>query len=197
MTSKRLFDLLFVIPSLLFVLPFFVLFAVWIMLDSTGPVFFRQERIGRKGRPFSIWKFRTMIDHAEKDGSQLTIGDDPRITRSGYWLRKFKIDELPQLFNVLMGDMSLVGPRPEVPRYVSLYTVEQRRILDQIPGITDPASIRYRDENRLLSQSSNAEKTYRDDIMPEKIKINLEYTANATLWSDIKVILKTITVCFG
>lgn len=196
MTSKRLFDLLFVIPGLLFVLPFFILFAVWIKLDSTGPVYFRQERVGYNGRLFSIWKFRTMMKHAEKDGSQLTIGDDPRITRSGYWLRKFKIDELPQLFNVLMGDMSLVGPRPEVPVYVSLYTAEQRRILDQIPGITDPASIRYRDENRLLSQSSDAEKTYRDDIMPEKIKINLEYAANASLWSDTKVILKTIAVCF-
>lgn len=195
MTSKRLSDLLFVIPGLLFVLPFFVLFAVWIKLDSTGPVFFRQERIGHKGRSFSIWKFRTMIEHAEKNGSQLTIEDDPRITRSGYWLRKFKIDELPQLFNVLMGDMSLVGPRPEVPKYVSLYTLEQRRILDQIPGITDPASIKYCDENRLLSQSLDAEKTYRENIMPEKITINLEYAVNATLWSDTKVILKTIAVC--
>jgi len=195
MTSKRLSDLLFVIPGLLFVLPFFVLFALWIKLDSTGPVFFRQERIGHKGRPFSIWKFRTMIEHAEKNGSQLTIGDDPRITRSGYWLRKFKIDELPQLFNVLMGDMSLVGPRPEVPKYVSLYTLEQRRILDQIPGITDPASIKYCDENRLLSQSLDAEKNYRENIMPEKITINLEYAVNATLWSDTKVILKTIAVC--
>ena len=195
MTSKRLSDLLFVIPGLLFVLPFFVLFAVWIKLDSTGPVFFRQERIGHKGRPFSIWKFRTMIEHAEKNGSQLTIENDPRITRSGYWLRKFKIDELPQLFNVLMGDMSLVGPRPEVPKYVSLYTLEQRRILDQIPGITDPASIKYCDENRLLSQSLDAEKNYRENIMPEKITINLEYAVNATLWSDTKVILKTIAVC--
>jgi len=197
MTYKRLFDLLFVIPDLLFVLPFFVLFAVWIKLDSTGPVFFRQERIGHKGRPFSIWKFRTMIDHEEKNGSQLTIGDDLRITRSGYWLRKFKIDELPQLFNVLMGDMSLVGPRPEVPMYVSQYTAEQRRILDQIPGLTDPASIKYRDESKLLGQSRDPERIYLEHIMPEKIKINSEYMVHASLWGDIKIVLKTIKACLN
>lgn len=197
MISKRLFDLSIVIPGMLLLLPFFGLISVWIKLDSRGPVFFRQIRIGHRGRPFDIWKFRTMILNAEQNGSQLTVGDDPRITRCGRYLRKYKVDELPQLLNVLLGDMSLVGPRPEVPKYVCLYTDEQRSILAQKPGITDPASIKYWCENELLDQSKNPERTYLEDIMPEKIRINAEYMLHANLWSDIKVVLKTIRACLN
>jgi lipopolysaccharide/colanic/teichoic acid biosynthesis glycosyltransferase len=136
-----------------------------------------------------------MIKNAEQYGSQLTIGDDPRITHSGYYLRKYKVDELPQLVNVLLGDMSLVGPRPEVPKYACLYTQEQKSILDQMPGLTDPASIKYRDEGKLLGQSGDPERIYLYHIMPEKIKINSEYMVHASLWSDIKIVLKTIKAC--
>lgn len=168
-----------------------------IKLDDKGPVFFRQERVGYKGRPFRIWKFRTMVVDAEKIGKPLTVGRDPRITRVGYWLRKFKLDELPQLFNVLVGEMSLVGPRPEVPKYVALYTPEQRKVLDLVPGITDPASIKYRDESEILGRSPDPDRTYLEEIMPEKIRLNLEYAAHATVWSDFIIVLKTLFRVFG
>jgi lipopolysaccharide/colanic/teichoic acid biosynthesis glycosyltransferase len=191
--SKRLFDLLWTIPGLLVLWPFFLLIALWIKLDDGGLVLFRQERVGYEGRPFRIYKFRTMVPEAESLGKPLTIGGrDPRVTRAGYWLRRFKLDELPQLFNVLMGDMSLVGPRPEVPRYVALYTAEQRRVLELLPGITDPASITYRHESEHLANAPDPEQAYIDEIMPDKIRLNLHYAAHATLWSDFQIVVKTV-----
>ncbi len=172
--------------------PLFLVVAISIKLDDGGPVFFRQERVGQGGKHFRIWKFRTMVVNAEKIGRQITVGRDPRITRVGHWLRKYKLDELPQLFNVLSGDMTLVGPRPEVPRYVALYTPEQRAVLDLLPGITDPASVRYRHESELLAQSNDPERTYIEEIMPEKIRINLAYAEHASLLRDFWVILQTL-----
>jgi len=190
--EKRLFDIAASAIGLLVLWPVFLVIAVLIKLEDGGPVFYRQERIGYKGRPFKIWKFRTMVVNADKLGKPLTVGRDPRITRVGYWLRKFKLDELPQLLNVLLGEMSLVGPRPEVPQYVALYTPEQRKVLDLVPGITDPASIKFANEAELLAEASNPEKFYIEHIMPTKIRLNMEYASHATLWSDILVILKTL-----
>jgi len=190
--EKRLFDIVASAIGLLVLWPVFLVIAVLIKLEDGGPVFYRQERIGYKGGPFKIWKFRTMVVNADKLGKPLTVGRDPRITRVGYWLRKFKLDELPQLLNVLLGEMSLVGPRPEVPQYVALYTPEQRRVLDLVPGITDPASIKFANEAELLAEASNPEKFYIEHIMPTKIRLNMEYASHATLWSDILVILKTL-----
>jgi len=190
--EKRLFDVVASAIGLLVLWPVFLVIAALIKLEDGGPVFYRQERIGYKGRPFKIWKFRTMVVNADKLGKPLTVGRDPRITRVGYWLRKFKLDELPQLLNVLLGEMSLVGPRPEVPQYVALYTPEQRRVLDLVPGITDPASIKFANEAELLAEASDPEKFYIEHIMPTKIRLNMEYASHATLWSDILVILKTL-----
>lgn len=199
MTAKRIFDLIFTVPGLIVLLPFFVLIALWIKLDSKGPVFYLQERVGRYGETFKIYKFRTMVKNADKIGGAITIGDDPRITKSGRFLRKYKIDELPQLINVLKGEMSLVGPRPEVIKYVNLYTSEQREVLNLMPGITDPASIKYRNENILLAASRDTyeasydpEQVYIQEIMPDKIRINLEYASKATIFTDFTIILKTI-----
>jgi lipopolysaccharide/colanic/teichoic acid biosynthesis glycosyltransferase len=190
--EKRLFDIVASAIGLLVLWPVFLVIAVLIKLEDGGPVFYRQERIGYKGRPFKIWKFRTMVVNADKFGKPLTVGRDPRITRVGYWLRKFKLDELPQLLNVLLGEMSLVGPRPEVPQYVALYAPEQRKVLDLVPGITDPASIKFANEAELLAEASDPEKFYIEHIMPTKIRLNMEYASHATLWSDILVILKTL-----
>jgi len=190
--EKRLFDIVASAIGLLVLWPVFLVIAVLIKLEDGGPVFYRQERIGYKGRPFKIWKFRTMVVNADKLGKPLTVGRDPRITRVGYWLRKFKLDELPQLLNVLLGEMSLVGPRPEVPQYVALYAPEQRKVLDLVPGITDPASIKFANEADLLAEASDPEKFYIEHIMPTKIRLNMEYASHATLWSDILVILKTL-----
>jgi len=199
MTAKRIFDLIFTVPGLIVLLPFFVLIALWIKLDSKGPVFYLQERVGRYGETFKIYKFRTMVKNADKIGGAITIGDDPRITKSGKFLRKYKIDELPQLINVLKGEMSLVGPRPEVIKYVNLYTSEQKEVLNLMPGITDPASIKYRNENILLAASRDTyeasydpEQVYIQEIMPDKIRINLEYASRATIFTDFKVVVKTI-----
>jgi len=194
--SKRLFDLFWSALGLLLLLPVFLGIALAIKLDDGGPVFFRQQRIGYRGRPFTMWKFRTMVVDAERRGGSLTVGRDPRVTRVGYWLRKTKLDELPQLWNVLKGEMSLVGPRPEVPRYVALYTEEQRRVLELVPGITDPASIRFRHESELLARSPDPERTYVEVVMPEKIRLNLEYAERATVWSDFLVILQTFLSLF-
>lgn len=190
---KRICDLLLTIPALALLAPLFGVIALLIKAGDGGPVFFRQKRVGYRGKPFYLWKFRTMIVPPEnKRGIPLTIGADPRITPAGRWLRQTKIDELPQLLNVLRGEMSLVGPRPEVPRYVALYTREQRAVLEIFPGITDPASIRYRRESELLAGSPDPEGTYIDQIMPTKIRLNLDYAAQATVWSDFKVILRTL-----
>jgi lipopolysaccharide/colanic/teichoic acid biosynthesis glycosyltransferase len=190
---KRAFDIVASGIGLLALLPLFVTIASLILLTDGRPVFFRQWRIGYKRRPFRIWKFRTMVRNAERLGDPLTVGDDPRITRIGYWLRKTKLDELPQLVNVLVGEMSLVGPRPEVERYVARYTTEESRVLDLMPGITDPASIRFRDESELLKSYDNPVEAYIAQIVPEKIRINLEYAQSASVLRDCGVIWQTVT----
>lgn len=192
--SKRIFDLSLTIPGVIILSPLFGAIALAIKLQDGGPVFFRQERIGYKGRPFRIWKFRTMIVDAEKHGKQITVEGDTRITRIGAFLRKTKLDELPQLFNVLTGQMSLVGPRPEVPHYVALYTEEQKAVLNHPPGITDPASMRYRNESDILLQSDDPEQYYVDRIMPEKIAINLQHAEKGSVVGDMIVIVNTLCV---
>ena len=191
---KRLFDILLSGIGLLIISPLFLIVAIWIKLDSPGPIFYRQVRVGRYNKDFRIFKFRSMHIGSDK-GSLVTIGGrDPRITRSGYFIRKFKIDELPQLINVLVGDMSLVGPRPEVRHYVNYWTEEQMHVLDVRPGITDPASIKFRNENELLAQAEDPEKYYIEVIMQEKIKLYLDYVKKNSLWYDIKLIFQTFWV---
>jgi lipopolysaccharide/colanic/teichoic acid biosynthesis glycosyltransferase len=191
---KRLFDIVASGLGLLVLSPILIIVAIWIKLDSEGPVFYRQVRVGRYNKDFRIFKFRSMRIGSDK-GSLVTIGGrDPRVTRSGYFIRKFKIDELPQLINVFIGDMSLVGPRPEVRHYVNYWTPEQMRALDVRPGITDPASIRFRNENELLEKAEDPEKYYIEVIMQEKLKLYLEYVDNASFWYDIKLIFQTFWV---
>ncbi len=191
---KRLFDILASGCGLLVLSPVFIIVAIWIKLDSEGPVFYRQTRVGRYNKDFRIFKFRSMRVGSDK-GSLVTIGGrDPRVTRSGYFIRKFKIDELPQLINVFVGDMSLVGPRPEVRHYVDFWTPEQMRVLDVRPGITDPASIRFRNENELLEKAEDPERYYIDVIMQEKIRLYLEYVEKSSFWYDIKLIFQTFKV---
>ena len=191
---KRLFDILASGCGLLVLSPIFIIVAIWIKLDSPGPVFYRQTRVGRHNKDFRIFKFRSMRVGSDK-GSLVTIGGrDPRVTRSGYFIRKFKIDELPQLINVFTGDMSLGGPRPEVRHYVNYWTPEQMRVLDVRPGITDPASIRFRNENELLEKAQDPERYYIDVIMQEKIKLYLEYVEKSSFWYDIKLIFQTFKV---
>lgn len=189
---KRLFDIVASGLGLLVLSPLFLIVAVWIKLDSPGPVFFRQVRVGRFNKDFRIFKFRTMRVGSDK-GSQITIGGrDPRVTRAGYWLRRFKIDELPQLINVFIGDMSLVGPRPEVRHYVDMYTPEQMHVLDVRPGITDAASIMFRNESEFLEQADDPEKHYIEVLMPKKLELYLQYVNNHSLMGDIRLILKTL-----
>ncbi|HEX5439226.1 MAG TPA: polysaccharide biosynthesis protein [Gemmatimonadaceae bacterium] len=195
-TIKRVIDVGAAGVGMAMLAPVFVVIGIAIKLHDRGPVFFRQQRVGRHGRPFRMWKFRTMSADAEQRGPLLTVGEDTRVTTLGRWLRAYKLDELPQLINVLAGEMSLVGPRPEVQRYVERYTAEHRRVLRLVPGITDPASIRYRRESDLLAHSHDPEATYVREIMPEKIRINLEYAARATRWSDVRVVLETLQHMF-
>lgn len=191
--AKRLFDLLCAGLGLVVLSPLLLLVALWIKLDSPGPVMFRQERVGRGGRPFFIHKFRTMRVDAPSLGPQITVGADARITRSGRWLRASKIDELPQLWDVLRGAMSLVGPRPEVPRYVALYPAELREIVLSVrPGITDPASLSFRHESDLLAKAADPEREYVEVIMPMKLKLAADYVRNASLGGDIRLILATL-----
>lgn len=188
---KRLFDIVASGLGLIVLSPIFIILAIWIKLDSKGPVFYRQVRVGRYNKDFRIFKFRSMRLGADK-GSLVTIGGrDPRVTKSGYWIRKFKLDELPQLINVFIGDMSLVGPRPEVRHYVDYWTPEQMHVLDVRPGITDPASIKFRNENELMEKADDPEKYYIEVIMQEKIKLYLEYVKHHTFWRDIGLIFKT------
>ena len=188
----RLLDIMLSLLGLLFLLPIFLILAVWIKFDSQGSIFFRQIRVGKDGRDFRIYKFRTMIVNAEKMGI-ITIGErDPRITNSGYFLRKYKLDELPQLINVLKGEMSFVGPRPEVRKYVEMYNQEQLKILTVKPGITDYASIEYINEDEILGKSLDPEKTYIEEIMPQKIKYNMKYINNKTVIEYFKIIFLTI-----
>lgn len=190
--GKRWFDFGSTLIGLVLLSPLFLFVAVVIKLDDRGPVFFRQERVGWKGRPFYVWKFRSMVVDAERRGGQLTVGNDPRITRVGSFLRATKLDELPQLINVLLGEMSLVGPRPEVPKYVALYTPEHKKVLEIKPGITDPASVKFRNESALLAGEADPEKVYVETIMPEKIRLNLDYALRRSMWQDVRIILQTI-----
>lgn len=191
---KRLFDIIACGLGLIVLSPIFLVLAIWIKLDSKGPVFYRQVRVGLNNKDFRIFKFRSMRVGADK-GSLVTIGGrDPRVTRSGYWIRKFKLDELPQLINVFVGDMSLVGPRPEVRHYVDYYTSEQMHVLDVRPGITDPASIKFRNENELMEKAEDPEKYYIEVIMQEKIKLYLEYVEKHNFWYDLGLIFKTFFV---
>ena len=193
---KRTFDILFSSIGLLMLLPVFLVMAVWIKADSEGPVFYRQVRVGMHGKLFRIFKFRSMRLGSDK-ASQITIGErDSRITRSGIIIRKYKLDELPQLIHVFTGDMSFVGPRPEVPKYVDLYTEEQRHVLDVRPGITDMASIKYINENELLGKANNPEDYYIHTIMPDKLSINLEYVKNNSFMDDVTIIFKTLSKIF-
>ena len=188
---KRIFDVTASGLGLLLLSPLFLIVAIWIRLDSPGPVFYRQTRVGRYNKDFRLLKFRSMRVGSDKKGLITVGGRDPRVTRSGYWIRKYKLDELPQLINVFKGDMSLVGPRPEVRKYVDLYTPEQLHVLDVRPGITDMASIRYRNENELLEQAADPEQFYRDTVMQDKLRINLEYVSGHSFFKDIKIILMT------
>lgn len=189
---KRLIDIVASGLGLLLLSPLFIILAVWIKLDSKGPVFYRQIRVGKDNKDFRIYKFRSMRTGADK-GSLITVGGrDPRVTHSGYYIRKYKLDELAQLINVFIGEMSLVGPRPEVRRYVDLYTEEQRKVLSVKPGITDYASIEYMNENDLLEQSPNPDKTYVEDVMPAKLVLNMKYINNPTLFEYFKLIFLTI-----
>ncbi len=193
---KRTFDFLASLFGLLLLSPVILCIAVWVKCDSKGPIFYRQVRVGKDGREFKLLKFRSMRMGADRAGL-LTLGDrDPRITRSGFWLRKTKLDELPQLFNVLVGDMSLVGPRPEVPKYVALYTPEQREILSVRPGITDAASVEMRNEAELMAQQADPEAYYVNVQIPMKIKLAKEYIAQQSFLSDLKLIVRTIGVMF-
>ena len=191
---KRAFDIIASGLGLIVLSPLFLLLAIWIKIDSKGPVFYRQVRVGFKNKDFRIFKFRSMRVGADK-GSLVTIGGhDPRVTKSGYFIRKFKFDELPQLINVFLGDMSLVGPRPEVRHYVDYWTPEQVHVLDVRPGITDPASIKFRNENELMEQAEDPEKYYIEVIMQEKIKLYLEYVEKHSFLYDIGLIFKTFWV---
>lgn len=194
---KRIFDIVVSFVGLVILSPLFLILAIAIARDSKGPVFFKQTRVGRNGVPFKIYKFRTMVEDAEARGMQLTVGDDSRITNVGTFLRKTKIDELPQLINVFKGEMSFVGPRPEVPKYVGLYTEDQRQVLMVRPGITDLASIEYRNESELLATADNPEKVYIEEVMPRKIELNKKYIENISLCGDIRIIFKTLASLVG
>lgn len=194
---KRTFDLLFALVLLVLLAPLLILFALAVALSSPGGAFFRQVRVGRGGRHFKLLKFRSMRPGSEAKG-QLTIGGrDPRITSVGYFLRRSKLDELPQLWNVLVGDMSVVGPRPEVPKYVSLYTPDQREVLTVRPGITGMASIDYIDENELLARAADPEKAYIEEVMPAKLALDLRYVRERSFLLDLRIILATVGKVFG
>ncbi len=194
---KRIFDLMAAASGLLVLSPVFLVIAGAIVLGDGGAVFYRQIRVGRRGSRFRIWKFRTMRRDADRMGPGITVAGDARVTRVGRLLRRYKLDELPQLINVVTGDMSLVGPRPEIPHYVALYTPAQRRVLEVRPGITDPASLRYRNEEQLLAQALDPERHYREYCLPTKLTLNLEYLRTAGLFSDLKVIFLTLRALLG
>ena len=188
---KRIFDIILSLFGLIILLPFMLIIAIFIKLDSKGPVFFKQLRVTKNEREFKIFKYRTMRVGSDKY-SQITVGKDDRITKIGSFLRKYKLDEIPQLINVLIGDMSLVGPRPEVPKYVALYTDEQKEILKVRAGITDYASIEFSNENDLLALEEDPEKAYIEKVMPKKIELNKKYLSEISILTDIRIILLTI-----
>lgn len=195
--GKRLFDILFSIIGLILLSPFFLLIACFIKSDSKGPVFFRQKRVGLNEEPFFIHKFRTMSNEAEKKGLKITVGADPRITRTGHFLRKYKLDEFPQLIDVLIGKMSIVGPRPEVPVYVEKYPAPLRKkIFSMKPGITDWASVKFKNENEILSRSSDPEKAYIEEVLPIKLSYYESYFDQASLKTDLEIIFLTVFEIF-
>ncbi|MDR1846962.1 MAG: sugar transferase [Bacteroidales bacterium] len=189
---KRCFDVIASFFGILILSPLLLAIAITVSLGSKGGVFYRQQRVGQYGKDFTLYKFRSMRINADTQGLLTIGGKDSRITKTGYFIRKYKLDELPQLFNVLRGDMSLVGPRPEVRKYVNLYTAEQKRVLEVRPGITDPASIAFRNENDLLAEASEPEKFYIAEVMPAKLRLNIQYLQNRSFCSDIGVIFRTI-----
>lgn len=191
--SKRLFDWLASGVGLIMLAPVLVTLALWIKLDSPGPVFFRQVRVGLGGKLFRIHKFRTMVTDAEQRGLQITVGADARVTRVGQWLRKYKLDELPQLLDVWLGYMSLVGPRPEVPRYVACYPADVRDVVLSVrPGITDRASIEFKDENEILGRAPDPHLAYVNEVLPIKLRYYVAYVAQRSFWSDVGIILMTV-----
>jgi len=191
-TAKRAYDIMLAGVGLLVMAPFLAIIAILIKMGDGGPVFYRQVRVGLQGKLFRIWKFRTMVPDSDRQGLAITAEGDPRITRLGKWLREKKIDEFPQLWNVIRGEMSLVGPRPEVPRYVAIYNQRQREVLELRPGITDLATLEFRKEEELLGHASDVEKFYVEYCLPRKIELNLLYARRANLWEDTKVILRTL-----
>lgn len=196
-SAKRLFDLLISFGGLLVFSPLIAIVALLIKMDSPGPVFYRGERVGRFGKAFRIYKFRTMVAGADKTGASSTPEDDPRITKMGRVLRRYKLDELPQLINVLKGEMSFVGPRPQVQWAVDLYTPEERQVLTICPGITDHASLHFHNEGEILRGSADPDRDYMEKIHPEKMRLSLEYVRMCSLWIDIKIIAQTILTVFG
>ncbi len=193
MVIKRTFDVVIAVTVLAVTWPCFLLVALLIKLEDGGPVFFRQTRVGLGGKLFRICKFRTMVNDAENKGLLLTVGDDIRVTRVGRLLRRYKVDEVPQFLNVLRGEMSLVGPRPEVSKYAECFNGQARRILSLVPGMTDPAALEYADEAAILGAASEPEKVYLQDVLPRKVQISLEYARHADVWADCGVILRTLT----
>ncbi len=189
--SKRIFDIVTSIIVIILLFPLFLVIAIWILLDSKGGIFYRQIRVGKNQEEFYLLKFRSMRPNADKSG-QLTIGNDHRITKVGKFIRKFKIDEFPQLINILKGEMSIVGPRPEVPKYVALYNQIQTSVLDVLPGLTDYASIEFIDEQKILGKADDPEKEYIERVMPEKLKFNLKYLEERSFLVDLKVVIKTV-----
>ena len=197
MISKRIFDLLASVLGLLLLAPILLLIAIAIKLDSRGPVFFRQERVGQNGKPFLIHKFRTMTTDAEQRGPQITVGADIRVTRIGAMLRKYKLDELAQLIDVVRGEMSLVGPRPEVPRYVACYPDDVRALVLSVkPGITDLASIEYKDENEILGKAKDPQYAYVHEVLPVKLRYYVNYVQTRSFLGDIQIILLTLQAIF-
>ncbi|MFN4881260.1 MAG: sugar transferase [Bacteroidota bacterium] len=193
---KRLFDILSALIVFIILSPVYVMIALLIVITSPGGILYRQPRIGIHGKVFTLYKFRTMYSGADKKGL-LTVGmRDTRITGVGYYLRKYKLDELPQLFNIIRGDMSVVGPRPEVEKYVALYNAEQRNVLSVRPGLTDLASLEYIDENKVLAQYADAEKAYIEHVMPHKLALNLEYISKQSLLYDLQIIIRTLLKLF-
>ncbi len=193
---KRIFDIIVSFFALFILLPIFVVLGIAIAIESKGGIFYKQKRVGKNGKEFKLFKFRSMYADADKKGLLTVGGRDSRITKVGYFIRKYKLDELPQLINVLKGDMSIVGPRPEVKKYTDLYSEEQKKVLSARPGITDPASLKYRNENDLLAKAENPEKYYIEKIMPEKIKISIDYINKRNFFADLKVIFNTVFSVF-
>ena len=193
---KRIFDVVSSLLVILLLFPLFIVISIWISIDSRGGVFYKQSRVGKDGKEFWLLKFRSMSKGADSKG-QLTIGNDSRITKPGKFIRKYKIDEFPQLLNVLAGEMSVVGPRPEVPKYVKLYTNEQLKVLSVLPGLTDFASLEYIDEQKILGEALDPEKIYIQKVMQEKLKLNLKYVQEHNLIVDLKLVFKTVGKIFS